>query len=771
MFAITTRDHSILEKYILAGRVKGDSSYFFTMDSRYIVYSRFSGKRYTYSVLNYATEKSVVLATSQTPPSESDYPVLIKKILHSKVYHFTLPLQPQILIETIFRQLLPQYGYAVREKQVELSVMMFESMKYKKIALCEAEVGTGKTLAYLVAAIVYGLYEVKDRQSSPYVFTDSVNPTPITITTSSIDLQQAIIGKFIPELSRILSENKIISTPITAVLRKGKEHYLCEERYEDFIGYLKGSQIPRDVRLYQKLIEKGLEQGDIDLDAYADIKQHVVSKINVTRNCDNNCPCYKRCRYIDYIRRAKSEDYTFQVTNHNYYLANVQREYLGLSSLIPRCSVHIIDEAHKLMDAAYQILGENFSSSLTSEFIRVLHNYTNGNKAYHNSTFRLTEDLAFHNQKLFMELEKNLLSDETEDSKHKEVKIDAAVKRVMRDLYGSIEQIYQFCIKDINGCRQLMNLHREISDRIKTFLAPKKIIYWLEKGDDGLWQLASIPVDIEVILCEMLWKSTSSKILTSATMTDDTGFGFFKSETGIDKLFPGMLTEIQVHSLFDYKSNTRLYLSSKVPYPDKNDTGYINAVSEEIEKLVEATCGHTAILFTSYKLLLAVYETLKNRIVRFPIITMNKGAKNTAEEFRKSRNGVLFASGSFWEGVDFPGDILSSIIVVNLPFPVPSPIMEYKKKDYSTLSQFIDRYAFPVMVARLRQGLGRLIRGENDTGVVAILDSRAGRHGKYHERVMASILDYTLVDSLEEIKEFIKEVKPVEYFGQKGVLS
>ena len=200
MFDITTRDYSIMEKYILAGRIKDDSSYFFTLDGRYIVYFRFSGKRFTYSVLNYVTEKSVVLAASRIAPSEADYPGLVKKILHCKVYKFALPAQPQILIEAIFRQLLPDYGYVVRDKQIELSVMMFDSMRHKKAALCEAEVGTGKTLAYLVAAIVYGLYEVKERQTSPYVFAGAMNPTPITITTSSIDLQQAIIQKFIPEL-------------------------------------------------------------------------------------------------------------------------------------------------------------------------------------------------------------------------------------------------------------------------------------------------------------------------------------------------------------------------------------------------------------------------------------------------------------------------------------------------------------------------------------------------------------------------------------------
>lgn len=764
MFDITKRDYSILEKYIMAGRIKSDSSYFFTFDGRYIVYFRFSGKRFSYSVLNYATEKLTLLTTNRTELSEQDYKELVKKILHSKVYQFTLPAQPRILLETIFLKLLPEYGYAVRERQLELSMMMLESMRHKKVALCEAEVGTGKTLSYLVASIVYDLYEVKERMASPYVFTESMQPTPITITTSSIDLQQAIIEKFIPDLSRILMEYRIIESPITAILRKGKEHYLCEERYTDFIGYLKHSDILRDIRLYQKLKAKGLEHGSIDLDAYPDIRQHVVRKINVPRSCDKSCHCYKHCRYIDHINRAKSGTYTFQVTNHNYYLASVQREYLGLPPLIPCCIVHIIDEAHKLLDAAYQILGESFSSGLTGEFIRILHNHTTGNKAYHKKAYELTDNLAFYNQSLFIELEKTLTPYGTEEIRQKTVRLNASVKKAMLELQSGLEEIYRTCSKDISSCRQLSYLYREISGGFETFLAPKDIIYWMEKGDDGLWQLAAIPTNMEDMLYEVLWKSRASKILTSATLTDDTGFDFFKEQTGIAKLSPWLLAEIRTASPFDYKSNTRLYLSEEAAFPDRNDERYITAVSDEIEKLVEATYGHTAILFTSYKLLTAVHELLKERITRFPLITMHKGTKNTAEAFRQSKNGVLFASGSFWEGVDFPGDILSSIIVVNLPFPVPSPILEHKRKDFLSLTKFIDGYAFPVMIARLRQGLGRLIRSECDTGVVAILDYRASRYGRYHRRVLDSILGYTLTGSIDEVREFIKKVKGVEYF-------
>lgn len=165
----------------------------------------------------------------------------------------------------------------------------------------------------------------------------------------------------------------------------------------------------------------------------------------------------------------------------------------------------------------------------------------------------------------------------------------------------------------------------------------------MEKSNDGLWQLVAIPTNLEEMLYEMLWKTGVSKILTSAILTDDNGFNFFKEQTGISRLSPWLLDEMRTASPFDYQRNTRLYLSENIYFSDRNDEKYIVAVSNEIEKLVEATCGHTAILFTSYKLLTTVYELLKDRISNYPLITMHKGTKNTAEAFRKSGNGVLFA--------------------------------------------------------------------------------------------------------------------------------
>ncbi|HZK71292.1 MAG TPA: hypothetical protein VFD03_07205 [Clostridia bacterium] len=152
----------------------------------------------------------------------------------------SLPENPHEMIDFIFIKLMAASGFAIRENQINLAKMMFDGIKHKHIAICEAEVGTGKTYAYLVASLVYVLYEKQKRIKSgifPYLDHESCF-VPCVISTSSIDLQNAIIQSYVPILSDILLKNKVIVHPISAVLRKGKEHYFCKMRYERFLLYL-----------------------------------------------------------------------------------------------------------------------------------------------------------------------------------------------------------------------------------------------------------------------------------------------------------------------------------------------------------------------------------------------------------------------------------------------------------------------------------------------------------------------------------------------------
>lgn len=286
---------------------------------------------------------------------------------------------------------------------------------------------------------------------------------------------------------------------------------------------------------------------------------------------------------------------------------------------------------------------------------------------------------------------------------------------------------------------------------------------WVEEDENGVLYIKCCPKDIGKRMHTSVWQKERT-VLTSGTMSDGADFEFFKRENGINRLYQQYVLESCVPSPFAYRKNTRLYIPEDLPTPDNNDATYITVISDRIVELVEATKGHTAILFTSYKALWSVYEETKERLEKYEVICMTRTNKTAIADFQKCKNGVLFASGSMWEGVDCVGDALSSVIIVRLPFPRRSFMAEQKKSSYKTVREFVWGYAVPEMLIKLRQGAGRLIRNETDTGVISILDARASRKGRYRTPVMEALYKYPLVTSVADVAAFMHEVKAKEYF-------
>jgi len=327
---------------------------------------------------------------------------LINKFIATSDYQVTLPENPNTLIEYIFRKLMPENGFKIREEQIELSINMYAGIKNNCISICEAEVGTGKTYAYIVAAVVYALYERQSKEC-----TGKEDSIPCVISTSSIDLQNAIINNYVPTLSEILYKNRVINRPLSAVLRKGKEHYFCKIRYERLVEYLKSSKKTVDRDLLEKL--NSLDLGNsIDLDEYEGLKNHIVQKINVPKNCEKSCPRFKECEYIKYMEYVKASFHDFQVCNHNYYLADAVKRSRGRHTLIPEHSIEIIDEAHKLMDAAIQILGKSFSGEDITIMTNMIRSNLKGKKAFLNSAKLKLERLCVLRTRFFRSLLSNI---------------------------------------------------------------------------------------------------------------------------------------------------------------------------------------------------------------------------------------------------------------------------------------------------------------------------------------------------------------------------
>ena len=178
---------------------------------------------------------------------------------------------------------------------------------------------------------------------------------------------------------------------------------------------------------------------------------------------------------------------------------------------------------------------------------------------------------------------------------------------------------------------------------------------------------------------------------------------------------------------------------------------------------METTHGHTLVLFTSYSLMGAVYNQLKKQL-SFPLMVVWRHTQDIIHQFKQAQNAVLFAAGSCWEGVDFPGDMVSSLIIVRLPFPVPDPISEAEREQYPTLQDYIREVIIPDMQVKLRQGFGRAIRTETDTCVVSILDHRAAPEERYHRAVLETLPPLHIARKIEDVEDFILTKKSPDYF-------
>ena len=250
-------------------------------------------------------------------------------------------------------------------------------------------------------------------------------------------------------------------------------------------------------------------------------------------------------------------------------------------------------------------------------------------------------------------------------------------------------------------------------------------------------------------------------VLTSGTLMAGGSFDRTRQLMGLSA--DPRLDDFIAVSPFRYEENCLLYLPDDLPRFRIGSEQEAICLAEQIRELVSATHGHTLVLFTSYYLMGAVYNQIKESL-SFPLLEVWRHSQNTVHQFKQLPNAVLFAAGACWEGVDFPGDMVSSLIIVRLPFPVPDPVSEAEREQYPTLQDYINAVVIPDMQVKLRQGFGRAIRTETDTCVVSILDHRAAPGKRYHRAVMEALPPLRMTRNLDEVEIFIHDKKGTEYF-------
>lgn len=644
------------------------------------------------------------------------------------------------LLYHIFSDILPAEGFSFRQNQADLAMEILEALEMKNIGLMEAEVGTGKTHAYIIAVVIYNLFH------------DIMTTT--LISTSTIALQRAITEEYIPQISAILMKYRIIRNPLTFTVRKGKSHYICDLKLKTYLYSLIQNGSRKDAKLIQFLKELMLAPYDkIDLDMYPHTK-YVKERICVTNRCGEFCSKYDNCRFIKFMQRCLNNRYYFQIANHNYVFADL----MSYRPLLPKYKIVIFDEAHKLYDAAKQMYGYCLCETAFADLIK----YIKGSGAQ--LLMPLCDTVSFHYLKLFSRVK----SEYKQWKEHSEVTgLDDTCVHYMRELINQLDDIVD-CVYNCNEVKskmrkcQIKKMSERLRNTLQAFIMPENLICWYEK-EGAVYSLCAIPKELSRIICSNLWNRDILSILTSGTLSANSDFEFIKTKLGIDIDDKNMI-ETSKKSPFDYRKNALIYIPEHMPFPNVRNDKYIQAVILEIDKLIRATHGHSLILFTSYRLMEMVFHTISKEEYDYPLFIMKKGGIDTLKKFKESGNGVLFASDIAGEGVDIVGDTLSNLIIVKLPFAVPDAISKYEQLAVGGLEQYLREMNTPNMIIKLKQYAGRLIRSESDTGVIAILDSRVNAKGKYRNVVLESLFDAEVTSNLLDVERFMMDKKDTVYF-------
>ena len=752
MFEINKKDTLKFRELPLRVVVGMTYYYDFTLMDRYVVFHSMSGVYARYQMFDKVSRIQHRILDSKIRFCDKNYSLLVPYMIYAVRHELGHPwgmrfkgeINKEDHVDILFRGVMPQLGFTVREDQIKMAKTMLDGLIKKKITLYEAGVGTGKTMSYLAAAYL------ATRMDTTYQYTQN----PITIATSSIDLQRELVEKEIPKLSRALMQVGIIDKPLRVVIRKGKDHYFCLRRYFSMMRELRGNT-EKNQNLIDMFDKLDLAFHGFDLDE-VNIPNYLKQKICVSGSC-RNCPQRIMCGYDEYMQYCKTRGACdIQVTNHNMLLMAQKLKSNGGNDLLQESNYIIIDEAHRLMEAANSTYGVELCRNDVYALTEVLKDYVAKSKQEYCRFTDLLERLEALNKRLF----KSILADVSTTEDRVSMKLSASVVQMLDEMIVAINQINKYSLKEY----QMVRCQNMVA--VLKMLKSKKNLCWIElDGGTESAILSCVPANISELISKDLWQTPNTHwVLTSGTICDDSGFGYFKAEMGMDKMISEhTILEERSGSPFDYQKKARLYIPNDLPMPTADYDTYISAIADRIVELVDATRGHTAILFTSYRALNDVYNKVADRLAQYPLIRMSRSNKMAINQFKASGNGVLFASGNMWEGVDCAGDILSSVIIVRLPFPARSQMMEFKKEQYGNVLNFVDSYATPQMLIKLKQGAGRLIRTEEDTGVVSILDARASRTGAYHDRVRKAFEQYPLIHTVQEVRNFMYDVKTEDY--------
>lgn len=613
--------------------------------------------------------------------------------------------------EGLFAQYLG--GYEHRAGQIKMAEAVLRAFEDKKHLIVEAGTGTGKTLAYLVPAIAAALGKNKR----------------VIISTGTKNLQEQLMEKDIPFLQKVLPKK------FSAAYMKGRSNYACLYRIkkaesQPILEGLDEMDYFDEVRHWSRETETG------DRAELTTLPENISfwSRINAkSETClGQKCPDFEPCFITRMRERADEADIV--IVNHHLFFADLNVRGNQYGKVLPDYGAVIFDEAHLIEDIAADYFGFQVSSFQIDELVRdadllpitdamVVRDITKlGAKIVGLADQFWIRFTQTRNQEGRFPLlpgsfaHKNR-SGEIEPTPLGEAyfALDSALERLETGV-----DVYAEKMTEAENLLKRVRQTRFDLDFICT-QSEKNYVYWLEKRGRGMFLRAS-PIDVSGLLQDKLFDKTETVVLTSATLSSNGKFDFIKDRLGLDD--PKKTETLLAPSAFDYQKQAIIYIPKAMPDPRAPEFNQVAA--GEIVKLLNITKGHAFVLCTSIYAMNALYELVSMR-VNFPCLVQGSMSKaGLLERFKATKNAVLFATSSFWQGVDVRGRQLSCVIIDKLPFAVPSdPVVAARTRfiDENGGKSFFD-YSVPQAVISLKQGIGRLIRSKTDRGVIALLDTR-----------------------------------------------
>ncbi|MGA2744339.1 MAG: ATP-dependent DNA helicase [Candidatus Sulfotelmatobacter sp.] len=642
-------------------------------------------------------------------------------------------------------------AYEFRRGQLQMAQAVEQALEEKRHLIVEAGTGTGKTLAYLMPVIRSG--------------------KRVIISTGTKNLQEQLFYKDVPFLEQALYGEPGTGSHLSVCYMKGRNNYLCRKKLYDLTDQpvLSGLE---EIEQYRAIAAWEKTTGTGDRAELAELPEASLLWHKLDARADacmgQKCSEFERCFITEMRRKAMESDII--IVNHHLFFADLaiklQADGAPDAGVLPEAAAVIFDEAHELEDVAGNYFGISVSNLRVEDLARDVESSLQHNRMMSASLSGALGSLRERSQFFFsllppgdgrfaFETRREFLEENGDEF----LGLNQALTRLSGELEGlqqKPEEVFQF-VRRAQEIQVQLGYAMESEDRNTVFWierragrfgrGPNKAAETSTRGRQNVF-LQATPIDVGPILRECLWSKLECAVLTSATLAVGGGFEYIRQRLGLEHARESVLP-----SHFDYESQALFYVPPDLP--DPRTPQFTAMAAERIRRLLEITRGRAFVLFTSYAQMNDVYQRLLGEVA-FPLLRQGDAPKNALlEEFRLTPNAVLFATSSFWQGVDVQGEQLSCVIIDRLPFAVPSdPVVAARVKaiDADGGNAFF-QYQVPAAVITLKQGFGRLIRSLHDRGLLVLLDNRILKK-QYGRVFVESLPKYRRTTDMKVVEEF-----------------